>query len=75
MAMRRTAFVLTAGLIALGLAACGGSGPSMPGEPDPPMMMRAGSPSAGAQAVHATAAALARLPQDDDRGAGGATRR
>jgi len=73
--MKRIAMALTAGLVALGLAACGGTGPSMPGEPDPPMMMRAGSPSAGAQAVHATAAAMARLAQDDDRSVGGATHR
>ena len=69
MAMRRTAFALTAGLVALGLAACGGTGPSMPGEPDPPMMMQSGSPSASAQA------AAAQLAQDDDRRAGGAKHR
>ena len=69
MAMTRTAFALTAGLVALGLAACGGTGPSMPGEPDPPMMMQSGSPSASAQAV------AAQLAQDDDRRADGAKHR
>jgi hypothetical protein len=68
MAMRRTAFALTAGLVALGLAACGGSGPSMPGEPDDPMMMQLSAPSAAAQAA-------AQLAEDDDRRAGGAKHR
>jgi hypothetical protein len=71
MAMRRTAFALTAGLVALGLTACGGAGPTMPGgDPDPPMMMQSNAAGAGAQAVQATAPAAAKLAQDDARRAG-----